>query len=153
MIRGSLLNGRVAQLAIVGAAFIALSGLPAYADSGGYYQQYNPSYGTNYRNSSCQDARGYWNYNQCQNDRGYQNGGRYQTGGRYQNGGQYYNGGRYQNGGGYQNTNRYQGPQYRQPQRPPYYQQQWCQNRDRNNCQQPSQYPQDQRTHDDGNSK
>jgi hypothetical protein len=54
----SLLNGRVGRLAVLSAMFIALSGLPAYAQSRGYDQHNNQS-------ESCQVSR--WHQtNNCQ---------------------------------------------------------------------------------------
>jgi len=63
----SWLNRRVSRLVIMGAAFIVLSGLPAYADSGGYYTH------PNYWSNRCQDAGRFQNGNRCRNDGWYQN--------------------------------------------------------------------------------
>jgi hypothetical protein len=46
----SLLNGRVARFVVLSAAFVALSGLPAYAQTGGYYQH-------NQGSQTCQAGR------------------------------------------------------------------------------------------------
>jgi hypothetical protein len=145
MILSSLWNSRIARLAVMGVAFVALSGLPAYADPGGDYAQHNPGYGAYYGTGNCQDTGWGQNNNWCQNGRGYQNGGRYQYGAPY------HNGRGYQNGGGYQDRNRYRLAPYGRPQR----EQQPCQDQGWNTCQQPSQqqYPANEHTHDDGNSK
>ena len=46
----ALANGRVARFVVLSAAFVALSGLPAYAQSGGHYRH-------NQSSESCQAGR------------------------------------------------------------------------------------------------
>jgi len=56
---GALLNGRVSRLVVMSAVFVALSGLPAYAQSGGYYRH-------NQGNAWCQGGRRDQNDSRCQ---------------------------------------------------------------------------------------
>jgi len=68
------LNGRVAWLAVVGAAAVALSGTAVYADSGGY--RYEQPRGGYQNQQPCQDQYRSRNWNGCQYGqprRGYQN--------------------------------------------------------------------------------
>ena len=130
------LNGRVAWLAVVGAAAVALSGTPVYADSGGY--RYEQPRGGYQNQQPCQDQYRSRNRNGCQYGQprgGYQK--RQSRQDQYRN----WNGCQYgQPRGGYQNQ---------QPSQDQY--------RNWNSYQQdPAPYtpPQEApRTHDDGNSK
>ena len=69
---GSLLRGRVSRLVIMGVAFVALSGLPAYADSGGHYRQAGPFHGASFRSVVCQITGWLQNGNTCQTNGWYQ---------------------------------------------------------------------------------
>jgi hypothetical protein len=81
---GSLLTGRVSRLVITGVAFVALSGVPAYADSGGYYTQAGPFHGAGYRSVACRVTGWLQNSNTCQTNSWDQNGAPYQNDPGYQ---------------------------------------------------------------------
>jgi hypothetical protein len=59
MTLNSLLSRRMSRLVIMCTALVALSGLPAHADSGGYYQ-HAPGYWGRYGNGSYQPAYSCW---------------------------------------------------------------------------------------------
>jgi len=139
----SMFRGPGSKLVLVCAASLMLSGVPAYADSGGGYGQAPYGYGAPYGNGSCQQPGGWngWNAgNGCQNGGGYRG-----------TPDQPYRGPR--NAPSYQDDRRYGAPQYdnRRYVGPQYND---CQDPNRGGCQPPAPQPNDQRNiHDDGNSK
>ncbi|GEM_PF-3516718 len=151
----SMFRGPVSKLALVGAALLMLSGVPAYADSGGYHGQGPYDYGTRYGSGSCQQPGGWngWNAgNRCQNNGQYRGPQYYQNDRRY--GAPQYDNRRYVGPQYYQNDRRYGAPQYdnRRYVGPQYPQYNDCRDPNRGGCQAPQ--PNDQRNiHDDGNSK
>jgi len=60
----SLLTGRVSRLVILGAAFVMLSGLPAYADSGGH--DWRDRGGYDHQSEQCWNQNWNQNWNSCQ---------------------------------------------------------------------------------------